>query len=489
VAAQRAPVPPPVQPETRRKVDAAREQLARASALGLAGKYADGLVAARAALAEATPLHYPPIEAEAHLRIGSLQGARGEYAPAAESLYRSYEAAVAGRHDGVAARASIELVRVTGDWQNHYEEADRWARIAAASLTRIGDNGALLGELLMRRSGLRVKEGRYDDAIVDAKAGVEAQTRALGPADPGVADALQALGGVQYHRYQYPEALASYERALAIKTKALGPDHPDVARATVGIADVYGDTGQHERALTLYQNALEAYERIHPDHPGVAATHSSIGYELRALHRLEESKGHFERALASFQRQLGPSYEVVKCLYNLGDVMMDWKRYGEALPYFEKASDMCAKVLGESHMLCPWPLAGLANAHEELRQYDEALAYAKRAIAAFEKTPDANTVAVTLPLHIMGETYLRRGEAARALPPLERAIHIMDGTPGVDVDAALIRFTLGRALWANGERARAVELVSKSRDVYAGAGPSSKDNLVLVTTWLQEHHP
>ncbi|HEY8376526.1 MAG TPA: serine/threonine-protein kinase, partial [Nannocystis sp.] len=67
-----AAVAPPDDPQTATKVEARRQQLARAAALAGTGQYVEGLLLAREVRAAAETLRYPPLAAEAALGEGAL---------------------------------------------------------------------------------------------------------------------------------------------------------------------------------------------------------------------------------------------------------------------------------------------------------------------------------------------------------------------------------------------------------------------------------
>src|SRR5262249_51233625 len=108
-----------------------------AYALNLSGKYREAIAVAAPAAAEAKGLGYRPLAAEALVRLGLFQRADSDTKAAERTLTEAILAAVAGRHDAVAAEALIEMVAVCVR-EAHYEQAHEWGRFAFAAIERLG---------------------------------------------------------------------------------------------------------------------------------------------------------------------------------------------------------------------------------------------------------------------------------------------------------------------------------------------------------------
>ena len=186
--------------------------------------------------------------AEAQLRLGQLETRSRRLRARDRAAAQRPGRGVAGRHDEVAASAAIELSAAIGLGQQHYDDADGWADVAAASVDRLPHPEPLLGLLYETRSGLRRQEGRGDEALADAQRALDLELRVLGPEHHRVALAYRALGQARYQKAQYRPALDAFERAAAIDEHALGADHPEMVPIWGGMANVYADLGDHVHA-------------------------------------------------------------------------------------------------------------------------------------------------------------------------------------------------------------------------------------------------
>jgi tetratricopeptide (TPR) repeat protein/predicted Ser/Thr protein kinase len=486
-AALRAPVPPPSDPATLERVAEVRRELARANALESAGQDVEGLAIASRALAAAKAVHYRPVEAEAELRVARLQGARGDYVVSSQSLKRAHVDAIAGRDDEVAARAAINLIPGLGDRLNRYDEADQWAELAEATVERLHSKDELLGTLYQSRSFLRICEGKYEDALADAKLALQLKQRLFGPIDTRVADAHDNLGTAYYQLAQYVEALKSHQEALRINEQALGRDHPVNAIVRIGIGNVYEGMGQHEQALEEHRRALAIYERVNPAHPNVHVIYTSMGNALFALGRSSEALEHYRRGFDLAEKK-NMSDDMVGALLGLGESSIVLGRLDEALRHFERALEISERVLGPAHMMCGFGHAGRAEVYRRMGRLEQARAGFERAVKIFEDALGPKHPYVVTPLLGIGQVHLARHQAASAIVPLERALAIAEAKPGDGFELAEARFALARALWDSGQdRERAKALATWALATYKAAGLRGSRELPAVEAWLARH--
>jgi serine/threonine protein kinase/tetratricopeptide (TPR) repeat protein len=485
-AALKAPIPPPRDPRTRERVERVRQSLAKASALDVAGRYEEGLQVGRQALTEAEALAYPPVEAEAQLRVGELFGDHGDYPESARALHQALIAALAGHHDETAASAATQLILAIGIRQAHYEEGARWAGVAEALAGRLQRKDELLGSVYTKRSMVRERAGEYRAALDDATRALEIKKRVLGPDHSSVAETYKQLGDLYVVLARYPEAIDSFERSLEILKRSLGPDHPLIARTLVGLADAHGSSGDHTRALAEYEQVLAALKRIRPDHADLPAVYNNMGSELQALGRSEEALEGYRRALDSWQKRLGPSIETTDARFNVGEALLDLKRPAEALPYFEQATAECEHAFGAGHATCGLTLCGLGEAYRRLGRLDEALATFRRAVAVSEKALAPDHPQVARALTGIGRVELERHASARARVALERALAIREHHPDEVPELASARFVLAQALWSVGERPHALALATEAREGYVKTGAPARENLAEVDAWLSQ---
>jgi serine/threonine protein kinase/tetratricopeptide (TPR) repeat protein len=485
--ALRAPIAAPRDPQTLKRVEGVREQLARADALELAAKYDEGLRVTRAALAETSALKYPPVEAEAQLLLGRLLGAHGDWVESANALHRALVAALAGHHDEVAAKSATTLIQAVGSRQAHYADGLGWAELAEALAGRLQRRDEILSVIYSNRSEVRERESKYDEALADAKRALELELRALGPDHPIVAGTYHQLGNIYFQTAQYPEAVDSFQRSLAIRQRTVGQDHPLLVKPLVGLANVYGDSGDHDRAFAMYQRALAVLKRVNPDDPDIAQITNNLGDEFLWQGRPREAFEHYQAALVDFQKRVGPSLDTTLALNNMGDAKLAMNQPDEALKLYRRGLETCVPVLGGDHQLCGQLQWGIGESNRRLGRLDEAATSFQRSLAVGEKALGPTHPRVAEPLLGLGRVALARHNPAAAKAPLERALAIREAQPGDGIQLADVRFALAQALWL-GDRSRSRELAKQARDVYAkAAGASAHRSLEEANAWLTGH--
>src|SRR5262249_45123916 len=106
-----SPIAPPA-PADAPQVEAIRRRLDEVGALKRAGKYADALAEAEAALTDVKALGYVPLLSEAELEIGTIRVSLEQ--PSDEAFFESIWASEAAHDDKTQAAAWIQLVGILG---------------------------------------------------------------------------------------------------------------------------------------------------------------------------------------------------------------------------------------------------------------------------------------------------------------------------------------------------------------------------------------
>jgi tetratricopeptide (TPR) repeat protein len=195
-----------------------------------------------------------------------------------------------------------------------------------------------------------------------------------------------------------------------------------------------------EQSLALKRKILP------PDHPDIAMSLQNIA---ESHHRLGDDAGALivvRQAQELYGRAYGPSSAfAAESLSNGGEYLVALGRPAEALPMFRDALARWESELDPHHPLLAYPLTGL------------------------------------------GAALLALGRPAEARAPLERALQIREAGELEPEERAETRFTLARALWATGNRARAATLAAEARKDYATA--SKQKSVAEVDRWLAGPRP
>lgn len=441
----------PAAPANSEELETVRAELWRVHMLGEMGDHAQGVVLARATLARAEALGWPPLVALARLRLGTLVFLVGENAEAARIMEATYFEAAQAEELEVAFIAATRLVGVLGYQLARHDEALRWARHAELVLARMpGANDVMRAPLLVDLSTVYFAMGDYPQAQATAQRVLEVYEESLGPVHPLVADALTNLGLFHLVRGDYAEAKALLERALVIREQTQGTLHSQMADLLSNIGSVELRLGDSVRAVELFERALAIREAsLEPDHPALCAALGNLAAAHHERGEDELATSLFERAVESCERGLGPDdFHTASTRSNYADTLRARGKLDDAREQFERALRGMEAALGPEHPDLSYPLQGLANVAEAQGRFDDAVVQAERAVRV---------------RHAAGSASDLVGEA---------------------------RFVLARAKWQQGlTREDALAQARKALEEYREQGSASAEAIAEIEQWLAAHAP
>ncbi|MEM7156276.1 MAG: serine/threonine-protein kinase [Myxococcota bacterium] len=306
------------------EVASLRAELARATGLEHAGRYADAERLAARIVDDAVQLEHPPLRASALLRLGSIRALAGKYEEAQRDLSDAIWLAEEHRLERTAAQATTLQVLVVGGRLRRGDPGRAWARHAHAAIARLGDADLLQAELLSNLGVMDRLDGDYGEARHKHAEALAIRERVLGPDHPTVATSVKELGNAYYEWHDFEAALEQYERALALRERALGPEHPAVAVIHNNIGNALNDLDRQDEARRHLERALEVWEAsLLPGHPNIAMGHHNLANVLTEAERYGEAREHYERAIALVDAALGPDHlQLARYLSNYGRMLM-----------------------------------------------------------------------------------------------------------------------------------------------------------------------
>jgi eukaryotic-like serine/threonine-protein kinase len=482
-----SPVRPPKDAATRAEVEAARELLAEARALELAGRYTEGLGKARALGERAAALRYRPLEAEAFLMLGELADRAGDYTEAGRALEQAAWAAEAGRHDEVAVRAATSLLRVRGVRQAHYEEVESLTRRTEALLERLGASRELEGRFRLEVGRVQVERNRFADAERELARALALFEAHYGADDLHLTETLKVLGKLFSHQEKLPQARAHYERLLSIRRRALGDEHPEVAEALGVVAGVRRQSGDYAEAEALYQKALAVLERsLGPEHPKVARVLHDFAIVYEWQGRYAESIALHRRAVALAERTLGPSHpDTAIQLAGLAAVLETAGQFEEALVLLERVLSLLRQHFGEDHLRVADSLHEIALVQMRRGRLAEARSAVRQSLAIYGRVVGPDQTAHEL-WQTLGDIELRSGRPERALAPLEAAFRAESTSSQDPSTLALTKGLLGQALFdAKADKKRALALVREANE-YLNTDARMSEESAALERWARQ---
>ncbi len=476
----------PDEPAMRPRVEALRDRLAHASALGLAGSVRLGLDEVEPALADAQRLGFAPLVAEAWLAKGELLRGEGDPWGAERALEQAYWSALAVDDDAISLRAATGLVHVVGYDQARADPGATWARHAQAVLERADAAPSAEAALALAEGSMLRRAARFDDARERFERARDLWA-ALEPTDIRHARALVSLAGLEVAVDRSREGLAAYEQALAIEMAALGPDHPALAATWSGIGAASLNLARWPEAREALERAVVLRERsLGAEHPALANSLNNLGIVLNRLGEYDAARTAHERALAIRERAFDPDHpDIQESLNNIAVLLLEQNRLAEAEPYLVRNIASNEHRLGTEHPNLVGPLDNLGIVLREQGRFAEAEPLHRRALAIAERGFGEESKPAAAARFGLGTALLGLGRTTDAVALLERALPVLCGPETSPSRCGEVRLALARARFESGEpRDEALALARTAIDEFERAGPSATRGLGQARAWV-----
>ena len=298
-------------PDQRAEATAIIDEAKAINAERVAGRF-DGLSArADVLLARARALAHNPTLTRALAVRWRVAATAGKLDLAQVFMREVTEVAARSGNDDEAAKTWALMARFAASFQGQPDEGKVMIAAARSAAARAGDPPLLLAEVLSNEADVLIAAG--DDA--GARRAVTAARKLLegaGAADPGSPDAIQ-LGGLQqtegeaaWQAGDLDGAVAALQGAIATFDRALGPGTTDVGGVYLSLAQVYAAQDELDAALGAVEHALRIREATTPDGSPVAHALGVRASILGKVGRGAQAIADAERAQAIGARTLAP---------------------------------------------------------------------------------------------------------------------------------------------------------------------------------------
>lgn len=254
-------------------------------------------------------------------------------------------------------------------------------------------------------------------------------------ADGGVPSLLYAhdrLAAFHQHLGQYVDADLHARKALELAEK-IG-DEAVIAEAQNNLALVLKELGHYQEAKALLEKALKSYEQnLGTGHPDTAVAYANLALILLELEDYQEAKALFENTMGLMEQNLGADHPDTAVIYsNLALVLQAMRDYQEAKALLEKALKSNEQNLGADHPNTAVTYSNLALALQALGDYQGAKVLLEKATASNEQNlgPDHPYTAVT---HLnLATVFMALKAYDKARPLLEKAQQVFLSKLGAD---------------------------------------------------------
>jgi len=312
--------------------------------------------------------------ATTYLQMGELARRTGRYSEADTLARRALAIRTANLRPGDPAIADV-LMQLAGIavFQSDLSGAEEMSRRALAiRRASLGANDSLLAVTLeLHASNLR-RLARDSEAETELREAIAIHQAVNGPRSAEAAGLQLRLADL------YVEAWGDTARAemltrsaLATIRLSLGNEHPRTAWAMTDLAGLLSARGKHEEAVDLSRKALDIMQRAYgADHPNSANVAGQMVAVYRRAGRLAEAERLGRDALPILERTLGQNHSAYAGALGIwSEVLMDLRRYDEAIAARKRAMDIRRQIFGDVGGLLSIDASGLARMYARKGDY------------------------------------------------------------------------------------------------------------------------
>lgn len=401
----------------------------------------------------------PRLRGEMQLTLGKLYAQLGQYAQAAR-LLGDARSTLTGLAPSAAIEATLELSAVEREL-DHLDQAEQLLAAIAAPV-----EPALHARSLVERAQLRERQGRFDEALADARSAltIDLQRGDAARAEQARDRQIEAL--LLTRQARFDDATKAFEHALADARAVHGPGDTRVALMLNDYGGALAMKGRASQAEAALRQALQIRrERLGKEHPAVAETLQVLASVLRSQGRIDEARACLDEAIGIQRKVFGNQHNLLaNSLNSRGLIEFSRHQPAQAEPFLQEAVAIYRK-LGQSDTP---PAATTANVLAailmQLGRYDEAAPLIDHALAVHLKMVGEQHPLVMSDLNSMAQLQFRRGQLDRALEVSARATAIVDAGHAPPREGAYVRLAYANLLARAGRPADALREIDRSID-------------------------
>jgi tetratricopeptide (TPR) repeat protein len=279
-------------------------------------------------------------------------------------------------------------------------EAQHQERVLADNLERIsyleslhGSSSLVLSDEINKLGVLHYRQGNYPDAIAAFKRVVAIRIEEGDSKYPSIFKAILNLSNTYVVTGDYENALHQAKIGLDYCQQALAEGHPETAYCQTKIGDILVAMGREPDAVERYEIAYKIYKSAPKEYAqDKIITVEALAEQLSILGKYEEALECYQDAL-ELRRQNFPkgSSPIAIGLSSLGGAYSDFGELQKAKNCLLEAVEIQETIDGPNGKSVCIELCNLATVLSRLGEYDEALLTYQRGIAIAEELFPPNT--------------------------------------------------------------------------------------------------
>jgi tetratricopeptide (TPR) repeat protein len=246
-----------------------------------------------------------------------------------------------------------------------------------------------------------------------------------------------------YHRQgRFQEAERLHRHAVELIERQSGPFHQDVAQSLNDLGAIYRSVGKHSQAIAVLERAMRILD-THPSSELNATMLNNLGAAYHEIGQFVRSEEIVRRALATAESGQNGGSEVPYLLSTLGHGYLARKRYFEAEAVYRRSISLLSATHGVQHPDYALAMSNLAALYQRQKRFREAVPLLDSAIEILEGTAGRDASVLGVPLDRYAEVLRGVGRKAEARQVARRAKSIVRPGTGT-VDLAALRRTSNR---------------------------------------------
>ncbi|KAH8801345.1 hypothetical protein F5884DRAFT_837500 [Xylogone sp. PMI_703] len=311
--------------------------------LCLRGRYEEALIWCRKAL-DRFESNDSPMALDARHHIADVYFEKGEYESAQEEYAVVLEAKKSkfGKSNPSTLKTRQSLAVLYRNINLYPKALAEFHEIYLERVESLGPSHALTLETEHDKAITLEYLGQYEDALELYRRVLKLQETSLGKTHYSTLNTMDSIASVFERMGKYNEALEGYSEVLNKLNDIFGEtdDHPFILSASSGKADVLARLGRYREAEEIYQNVYTGYRRIHSKTRGELPTATNLGRVLREQGKYGEALQWFEKSHLGLELS-GPKKDnsaVLAAKFGKATVL-------ELLGEYEKALELYNQVL------------------------------------------------------------------------------------------------------------------------------------------------
>ncbi|KAJ5621527.1 TPR-like protein [Penicillium herquei] len=287
-------------------------------------------------------------------------------------------------------------------------------------------------DLLLNMGRAYLKLGKYNDAEVFCRRGVQAREKVPGHGHQDTLADINTLGIVLGSNGKFEEAEAMHRRALQAKEKFLGPEHPRTLTSMNNLGVVLQQQGKFEEAEAMYRHAIQAKEKLlGPENSHTLTSIDNLGIVLQSQDKFKEAEAIHQRVLQAREKTLGPEHP--ETLFSINNLAICFEREGkfkEAEAMHRHAIQVEEKASGPEHPETLTSINNLAICFEREGKFKEAEAMHQRVLQAREKKLGPEHPETLISINNLAICFEREGKFKEAEAMHQRVLQAREKTLG-----------------------------------------------------------